>query len=856
MNWKEMMTPMTIIIAVSVLALSGIITLIIWLIKRNQFKKRLVSAYRDPTLLDEDFREYFTPARILARSALIEKVALKEGKDLLELIGITNLWFTDLKKHRGKKNFKRVLDYYPDAGLFTCFLIALERRDYAVILREWLDKNNEFLMARRIALSGVGEPFDGEKALDFFRDELPQIREMTGDPLWASRYFAIKILLYDTSDQSARAIWESFRDPHALIRKTIACEFQTKNKDKLYNELYRLYLNDPVREVRASAKDRINSDFSDVYSIEMENLDIHEAIHALEHLSPYSKADEDTALRFLDHENLELRFTAARFLEERGALRRLLEEADLGDRKNLNRVDRLLKKSCEVHVTSFLDIAAKTDHGGSLYIAAGILAEQGDVSLIDPLCRKIFSMNHSASENILIFDRALLCLSKRGTDLSLSFLNDFLKKNRENRRLSAKLLKSLPPRGATLFIPTLIKLLKDESFSSRSELREAICRMDPGLFLQQILEIIKSDRISYSHKIRKDALKILVELKQSFCLQTILENLPVLPQQEAREIAQLLAEYDRDEFDRMAKLLLDSDDSSVRASLISCLPAVDGKNFLKEIRKSLGDADPDVRIASIWAMVDFGETKTISSAIEMLRDPVERVRMEVAMAIAGSGSDTALQELRDVLLDKNETGSVKVPAVRGLGFSKSLKSLEILAEMYEKTDNFDPVITKALEGRTEHKEMTRLIEIFKDGSPRLREKMTQGFIAMKEEGEKMLIGLLKEDITALKPYVSEVLEKTGFIESQIRVLKHRDPLLRQKAAAELSYIGTASAFRGIVLAARDSNKEVRIAVTKALESLNNKEGSKILKQLENDPDRKVRKYTAWALNRLESKNMK
>jgi len=855
MNWKEILTPLNIVIAISALALSGIVFLITLLFKRSQFKKRLIAVYRDPTLLDKEFRDYFSPPRIMARSTLIEKVALKEGKDLLELIGITNLWFTDLKKHRGKKNFRRILDYYPDAGLFTCFLIALERKDYAVILRAWLEKNEEFLLARRIALSGVGEAFDGEKALDFFRDKLPQIREMTGDPLWASRYFAIKILLYDNSDQSVRSIWESFHDPHALIRKTIACEFQTENKDKLYNELYRLFLNDPVREVRAAAKDRINRDFSDVYNIEMDNLDTHEAIHALEHLSPFSKADEDTALKFLDNENLELRFTAARYLEERGALRRLLEEADLGDRKNLNRIDRLLRKSCDVHVTSFLDISAKTGNIGSLYIAAGILAERGDVSLIDPLCRKIFSLNHSTTENILLFDRALLCLNKRGTDQSLSFLNDFLKKNRENRKLSAKLLNALPARGAAIFIPTLVKLLKDESFISRRELREAICRMDPGLFLQGMLEIIKSDREAYSHKIRKDALKILVELRQSFCLQTILENLPILPQQESREIAVILAEYNRDEFDRMTSLLLESDDSSLRSSLISCLPAVEGKNFLKEIRKSLGDADPDVRIASIWAMVDFGDIKTISSAIDMLRDPVERVRMEVAMAIAGSGSDAALQELRLVLFDKNETDSVKVPAIRGLGFSKSLKSLEILTEMYEKTDEFDSVITKSLEGRTDSKEITRLIEIFKDGSPRLREKMTHGFIAMKESGEKMMLNLLKEDITALKPFISEVLEKTGFIESQIRMLKHRDPFLRQKAAAELSYIGTASAFRGIVLAARDSNKEVRIAVTKALEHLNNKEGTEILKKLENDPDRKVRKYTAWALGRLESKNM-
>ncbi|MBB6478746.1 HEAT repeat domain-containing protein [Spirochaeta isovalerica] len=855
MNWKELLTPLNILIVLSGIILMVLIIIIILLLNRNRFKKRLLSVYRDPLLLEKEYQEYFTPARIMGRSQLIEKMALKYGIDLLQIIGINNLWFTELKKHKSKKLYKRVLNYYPERGLFTCFLIALERKDYAAILRNWLDDSEEFLITRRIALSGVGEEFSGEKALDFFREKLPQIREMTGDPLWASRYFAVKILLYDDSDQSSRAVWESIRDPHPLIRKTIASEFQTPNRDKLYNELFRLYLNDPVREVRAAAKDRINHDFTDVYNISIENLQTHEAIHALEHLSSFSKADEDTALRFLDHDNLELRFAAARFLEERGALKRLLEEADLGDRENLKRIDRLLRKSCEVHVSSFLELSAKTNNAGSLYVVTGILADKGEVSLIEPVCRKIFSMNQSTAENIELFDRALLCLNKRGSDQALEYLNDFLRKNRNNDVIVEKILKLLPVRGATIFISNLISFLEDDKFHAREDLRNAICRMDQDLYIQKMLEIIKSDRGTYSHNVRKDALKILIQLKQSFCLQTILENLPILPQHEAREIAGLLTEYDRNEFDRLTEILLESDDASVRSSLISCLPAVDGKSFIKEIRKSLGDADPEVRIASIWALVDFGETKTVSSAIAMLRDPVERVRMEVAMAIAGSGSDNSLLELKDVLFDENEVESVKIPAIRGLGFSESIKSIEILTELLDKTDDFNPVIIKALEGKTSKKEISRLIEIFKDGSPRLRDKLANAFSAMKEEGEEMMVSLLKEDITALKPHICEVLENTGFIENQIRFLKHRDPSLRRKAADELSYIGTASAFRGIVLAARDSDKDVRIAVTRALEQLNNSEGTEILKTLENDPDRKVRKYTAWALERLNSKNM-
>jgi HEAT repeat protein len=856
MNLSSLLTTTNIIIAASciLILLAGVLTVALAI--QYNFKKRLLGLLDSPELLEMEKSKSFSRRQLLSRSNLVEKLSKKNGLELLDICRINTYWLEELKKHKSKKLYDRVLAYNPDRGLFTCFLLALEKKQYAYRFIQWLNNSEEFLIMRRIALSGSGEQFSGKRALELFADHLPQIREMTGDPEWASRYFAIKILLYDESNQSLRAIWESFRDSHPLIRKTIASEFQGDNREKLYNELYRLFLNDPVLEVRAAAKDRINKDFTDIYNINIDNLTTPEALHALEHLSAFSKADEDTAIRFLGNKNLELRFAAARFLEERGALNRLMEQADLGDREDLGRIENLLKKCCEVHITSFLEIAAKSRNPGVFYIAVDILTKTGDISLIEPVCSKIFSLPQDCIENKTLYDKALLCVSKRGSDLSLKHLQELLVKNRYNREYAAKILNALPSRGASFFIPILMEFLsEDPVFESRDELRAAINRMPSDFYIQNMLNIIKSGRDQYSHVVRKDALKILVELKQSFCLQTILENLPILPLDEAREFAKLLVEYDREEFDALTARLFESDDAAVRASLISCLPAINGKSFLKNIKESLSDADPEVRIASIWALVDFKETKTVSQAIAMLRDPVERVRIEVAKAIAETGSDGALEELRKILLDENEVNSVKTPAIQGLSASASLLSINILCELINITEDFNDQIITALSLKVSKKEINHIIEKFKDGSPLLRDKLTAVFSKMREAGEAILIELLKEDITALKPFICQVLENTGYIESLIRFLKHRDPLKRRKAASELSFIGTESAFRGIVLAARDSDEEVRISVTKALEKLNNSEGTKILKSLNNDPDKKVRKYTAWALERINSRNM-
>ncbi len=145
------------------------------------------------------------------------------------------------------------------------------------------------------------------------------------------------------------------------------------------------------------------------------------------------------------------------------------------------------------------------------------------------------------------------------------------------------------------------------------------------------------------------------------------------------------------------------------------------------------------------------------------------------------------------------------------------------------------------------------MEDFKNADPALRELLTGVFKALEKQGEEQMAALLQEDIPSLKPYVVEILEATGFVEEVIRRLSHRDPAVRRTAAAFLALVGSTAAFRGIVLAARDPDDEVRVQVVRALEKLETRKGKEILKALESDPDRRVRKYTHWATERLKAK---
>ena len=151
---------------------------------------------------------------------------------------------------------------------------------------------------------------------------------------------------------------------------------------------------------------------------------------------------------------------------------------------------------------------------------------------------------------------------------------------------------------------------------------------------------------------------------------------------------------------------------------MSALPATGIKTFVKDIRESAKDPDPEVRIAGIWALAGYGENKLISQMTDMLRDPVERVRRETAAVIGSHGSPAAMTELKRIITDKNEVNPVKSAAVYGLGASKRDESINILVDTLEDPE-LRSITIKALALKTNSNEIVLLIELFKDASPQM-----------------------------------------------------------------------------------------------------------------------------------------
>lgn len=824
------------------------------ILRRKRFEKRLTWFLDIPG--QKDPADYFDDKELLFHTRAIERLAEERGAEAISELGVHRLWTQRLKEKEKPQDFQRILRFAPAYGLFACFLAALRNHKLATALKAYLAENNDFLVLRRLALSGRGEEFVGSDARDFFYERLDEIREMTGDPEWPSRYFAIKILLYDDQERSIRAVWDSFNDPYPLIRKTVAHELNTKDDRRLYEELRDLLLHDPVFEVREAARNRIRRTLPDRYDIDAKELEPEEALHVVELLDPDSDQDKNAAIAFLAGEDLELRLSAARFLDRSGSLERLFEQADLADREEFDRNLDLLRRATEVNVSGFLTAIRDVNGSAPLLMAARLLRHAGNPALIVDLAERVFRLSRADTPGYPeLFEATVSAIKERGEEEALKRLAREIQALRDDEELLELALSAIPAGHHTVFAQLLFDALKDPEFPRREELRGAVRKLETGTVLRESLGIITGGREEYPHRVRIDALRLLGELELPYALQEILEHLPILPLDEAREFAALLDEQEPKALERKAKGLLESVDGSVRASLISALPATGKKTFLNEIKKALGDADPEVRIAATWSLVEYDETRALTQAAEMLRDPIERVRLNVARAVGRSGGKAALDKLRDTLLDDNEVSSVKLAAVEGLAASRSDRATDILVDKLEANDELQEQIKEGLSHSSEAATIKRLIERFKDGSPTLRDAITDVFKLMGERSEEAVRDLLHEDIPSLRPFLNEILESTGYVESRIRMLNHRDPKIRRDAADFLSSVGSAAAFRGIVLAARDPDEEVRVKVAKALERLATKDGEEILHTLEEDPERRVRKYTHWALERVKAKKL-
>ena len=852
------------IILLDLLLLLGILAVIaVNAVTGYRFNKALEKCSVHEELAQKLVRGKYGKKALLRRSRFIERGARKWGAGLIQLTGIDHIWVKELKKRGGRHYIRRILEFSIAPGLFKVFTETVRKPKYRSMLIQWLKEHDIAVSLRKIAAACKGEQFKGRDGLEIFADYKDFLRDMTGDPEWPVRYFAVKILLADFEPQSRSRVMESLKDTHPLIRRTAAEEISIVDSDrqKLFDGLVSMYLDDPVREVRAAAKKRIDGDFTNQYTIDPEAITATQCIHVMDLLDANSEEDENLAMAFLDKEDLELRMIAASYLDKKGDLAKLLAESNLGDLTAYERNRRLLTKAVEVGVSGFIDALANCGSTGAFAIAAEILEHSGSKRNIDDLAGKVFGLSQEEKKkpaNIPLYAQTIKAVVSRGSERSVSLLMNEILDNAGDKQIQEQVLDTLGEAPAAFLeqiMDTLLELLIQRSYPAAEALRKVILNIPHHLYLHRVLEIIKSPRDAYSHRIRFEAFRLLTEMGEPYCIQYILENLPILPLHESRQFTEIFSTYDEKLFVKRAMEIFEYYDSQTRSTLMLCLPAKLYSQFSVYIKEGLKDPDPEVRIASVWTIKDIAEPAVLHQCVDLLRDPVERVRKTVSHALGAHGGSHALKELRAVLNDGNEIASVKAAAIYGLGESKETEASDILLEMLGSASSMDSGLILALAQKKSTKQLRHLVDAFTASPQGKKEKLIKAFIHMGDEVTPKLLTILEEADKSHLSDMYDILDRTGYIAMTVRRLSHRVPEERKAAAQRLSHFCTTPAYRGLVLAARDPNEEVRAEVVKALKYLETPEGKAILAALENDPDKRVRRYTAWAMERLKSEEL-
>ena len=325
-----------------------------------------------------------------------------------------------------------------------------------------------------------------------------------------------------------------------------------------------------------------------------------------------------------------------------------------------------------------------------------------------------------------------------------------------------------------------------------------------------------------------------------------MESLPTLDTDEIVSLAPIVIGADAKAFKSKARFILDGVDAPSSAAILAALPSTGDRSFMSDVKAALKDADPDVRSAAVRALADFQEDKALTAGgMDLLRDPVERVRIAAASAIAEAGGTAVVQKLSGVLDDENEMDEVKASLIKGLGRASNQASLDLLIdelgsrEAWTQRTRRGPDFaflhkghgqdTGTFQGRHRGTEIAHSRKRARDGqarrgSPR---RASQGGNRVAEAIHRRSAGIAR-----IRRGANPGTEAPGSGRSGAR------------PASSLSLVGSRAAYRGIVLAARDPDTDVRVAVTRALERLAGAEGAKMLTDLEHDPDSRVTKVRA------------
>jgi HEAT repeat protein len=157
-------------------------------------------------------------------------------------------------------------------------------------------------------------------------------------------------------------------------------------------------------------------------------------------------------------------------------------------------------------------------------------------------------------------------------------------------------------KNAWEFLPLLLMLLKNADFSLREELFRVLKGYPAEYLLPELLSIMRG---RYPLSVQRDVMRLLSQCREPFCVQQLLEGLPVLDPAISQEIFSTLFQIFPDEVRRMLEFAFTSCDARLKTRFLLCVPSVSDRELKTYVYKGLTDDDKHVRLQALKALKEY-----------------------------------------------------------------------------------------------------------------------------------------------------------------------------------------------------------------------------------------------------------
>lgn len=656
------------------------------------------------------------------------------------------------------------------------------------------------------------------------------------------RYHGCSILLYTKNEDSRRQLWDMFTDSERSIRVLMSRYFNSVDRHRLYNTLFKIYLNDPILEVRKSAYYRIKKDFSDLYSINIKALALEEKIHCLELLNIKSSYDHNLALQLIKDPQAAVVLAAGLYLEKTGTLDKVLKKARLRDLEDIDRRTSLLMTASDHQLVSFLEKKENLNNSGSLYIALTLYESGSHSALFSWTLEQILNLNDFKSEYRIMKERALACLCKQKDPDNLLLFRDLLKT--ENIKTLPYLLENLPPEGSVIYYPVLKNFLMDINFTFTESLYTAFKIIPQRLCLSDLYHIIRDDKLNIG--IRRRAVIILSSFKEYSCILFMLENLNLLQQKEMYDLASSIKSWNKMAFDAEVSIIFSQHDAALHQSLMKLLALGGNSDFISKIEEKLLSSEAATRITALHSLMELNSISSIEKMKNLFYDSESIVQANTATVFINWNKEECFAEIQALLQDNVEDSEIHNIILKAVEKSDNKKLIPIIIRLFKKDGIPKVQLIETLKEKKNLEDISIVTDLYGKSDEYAKECLQQLLKAMGENAEKALIDLLSQKKNSSD--IREILEIIAFTDRLKTELKSPFLNKRKDAAEKLCLISTQNACQGLLAATRDISPEIRkmslTALAKAQESIG------MLSLLKEDTDKKTRRLALWVESKI------